>query len=320
MKIDFMPRSKRFLGPPVDEVALHAAATRALAGGGQDLAAVLAGADQDLATCILYNHIRQSRHAEFISRLDALPAAGNPAPKGVKILVVPGMFHAEYPDIGADGVLVRDIFTKNGFAAAIVPVESRGTVSANKDIVREALLTEAGETVWLISISKGSADVRACLQEMPTGAMPGNIKGWINFSGTFSGSILSDSRTDTAFKRMFFRLVCLLAGVDHALIGEMASTHPYWSRKPDFAGGMELIHVLGFPLMSHVQPMLSQRFRSLSKWGPTDGMIRLLDAVDYPGHVYPVWGCDHFARTTALSALLYRLSHYISRTPAKETR
>lgn len=309
-----MPRSKRFLGPPVDEVELHAEAARALAGCGGDIVRAVAGAHPDLATCILYNHMLRS-HGPFIRGIDRLPAAPEPAPKGVRILIVPGMFHAEYPDMGADGKLVRSIFAKNGFEAEIIPVHSRGTVGANKRIVRDALLRQAGGAVWLVSISKGSADVRACLQEMPSADVPTNLKGWINFSGTFSGSILSDHRTDTALKRIFFRMVCLLSGVDYALVGEMASTNPAWRLKPEFAERMELIHVLGFPLRSHVQPMLAHRYLRLSQSGPTDGMIRLSDAVGYPGHVYPVWGCDHFARTGSLSALLYRLSHYISTYP-----
>jgi hypothetical protein len=328
MKLNFMPRSKRFLGPPVDEVALHAEAERALAAcalgacgkaAEADLARTLAAAHPDLATCILYKHLLQS-HGPFIRGLDGLPAAPDPAPKDVRILIVPGMFHAEYPDVGADGKLVRSIFAKNGFAAEIVPVDSRGTVGVNQGIVREALLRRTDGAVWLISISKGSADVRACLQDLPAGDIPRHLKGWINFSGTFSGSILSDHRSDTAFKKIYFRLVCLMAGVDYALVEEMATTNPIWLRKPGFAERMEIIHVLGFPLLSHVQPMLAHRFLRLSKWGPTDGMIRLLDAVGYPGHVYPVWGCDHFARTSALSALLYRLSRYISSTHAPLSR
>lgn len=317
MKIDFLRKSKRFLGPMVDEVALHIAAVRNLAGISEIEKAITA-AEPDLATCMLYNHFKQSRHKEFIQTVDGLPVEADPNPKGIKILIVPGLFYLEYPDVGADGRLMQEIFSKNGFNAEIVAVNSRGSVSENKYMVRDALARQMSKKVWLLSISKGSADVRACLQDIHAANFPLNLKGWINFSGTFSGSILSDHRTDTQVKRLFLRLVSMLAGVNPAVAGEMSSKSAYWLTEPAFAQRIELIHVLGFPLRSHIQPMLSHRFATLSKWGPTDGMIRLLDTLSYPGHIYPLWGCDHFARSSAISSLLYRLSHFISRSSAPE--
>ena len=318
MKIDFLPKSKRYLSPPVDEVALHESAIHALSGPNLDIADAISKADVDLATCMLFNHIRQSKHGAFIREIEGLPAEAKQAKEKIRILVVPGMFHAEYPDVGADGGLASAIFARNGFDVQFVDVNSRGTVKENQEIVRRALMGVGSEKVWLVSISKGTADVRACLQNMAESDLPKNLKGWINFSGIYAGSILADHRSDTRMKRLALRGICALAGVDYRLVGELSTTHESWRRRDTYTEKLELIHVLGFPLASHVQPLLSHRFARLSKAGPTDGMIRLIDSLEYPGHVYPVWGCDHFGRHPQLSALLYRLSHYISRPPTQD--
>jgi hypothetical protein len=172
-------------------------------------------------------------------------------------------------------------------------------------------MLERHENVWLVSISKGTADLRACLQEMPAADFPANLRGWINFSGIFHGSMLADLRTNGSAKRLFLRAVCGLAGVDYRLAVELSTQHEYWRQPLHFLDKLELLHVVAFPLASHVQPLMAHRFRKLSAIAPTDGMINLLDTLNYPGHIYPIWGCDHFVRGQNISQLLYRLCHYM---------
>jgi hypothetical protein len=51
--------------------------------------------------------------------------------------------------------------------------------------------------------------------------------------------------------------------------------------------------------------------RLLKTFGPNDGLTPLRDCFDYPGRIYPVWGADHFMRIPDLTALLYKLFHFI---------
>lgn len=318
MKIDFLPRSKKFLGPLVDEIALHEQAGMILADGEPNIVEALSCFELDLATSVLYNYIRQSKHANFISDIDKLPTRTIPNQKNINILIIPGMFYLEYPDVGADGQLAKTIFEKNGFHAKIISVKSRGSVAENKEVILREIQLHGQADLWLLSISKGTADVRACLQDLPSNEFPSNLKGWINFSGIYAGSILADHRTSTSLKRLFLRTLCKLAGVNYKLVQELSTAHEYWRQKSEFTSKLKLIHVVGFPLKSHVQPLLSRRYTALSKLGPTDGMISLIDTANYPGHVYPIWGCDHFARSANVSALLYRLCHYIAKSPIKD--
>ncbi len=323
MKFDFLLKSKRFPGPPIDEVALHQAAKLALTESKssiEETLKALTGKNTDLATCILYHHLQQSRHGDFIRALDAMPQQASPESKKIKVLILPGMFYSEYPEVGSDGQLIRTIFENNGYEVSMIRTQGRGSISTNKEIIKTALREEKHEKVWLVSLSKGSAEVRAALQELSLESWPDSLQGWVNFSGIFSGSILAEHRTNTLWKRIFLRLICRLGSVDYQLILELSPKHGFWRQKPHFAKNLHLIHLLGFPLLSHAQPVLAHRFLALSKHGPTDGTISLLDAVNYPGHVYPVWGCDHFARSPNLSALLYQLCHYISALPARQKK
>jgi hypothetical protein len=315
MRIDFLPKSRRFLAPLGDEVALHAQSIAMLQADSElDIAKAISKMEPDLATSLLYQYFRLSRHADFIQRMERFSDLSLNANNKVKILIIPGMYYREYPEAGADGSLAKEVALRNGFAAEIIQVNSRGSVTTNKQIIRRTILEEQHENVWLISISKGSADLRACLQEMPAGDFPANLRGWINFSGIFHGSMLADQRINSWAKRLLLRAVCGLSGVDYQLPGELSTQHEYWRQPLHFLDKLELLHVLAFPLAAHVQPLIAHRFRGLSRLAPTDGMINLLDTLKYPGHIYPIWGCDHFTRGHNISQLLYRLCHYMFKT------
>jgi hypothetical protein len=321
MKIDFLPKSRKFLAPPCDEVALHAQSISMLQADKEpDIAKAISQLAPDLATSLLYQYFRLSKHADFIQRLERLADSKLDANNRIKVLIIPGMFYREYPEAGGDGSLAKEVCLRNGFAAEIIQVNSRGSVTANKQIIRRAIMRERHANVWLVSISKGTADLRACLQEIPAVDFPANLRGWVNFSGIFHGSMLADQRINGRAKRLFLRTVCGLTGVDYQLPGELSTQHEYWRQPMHFLDKLELLHVIAFPLASHVQPLMSHRFSKLSRLAPTDGMINLLDTLKYPGHIYPIWGCDHFVRGQNISKLLYRLCHYMFESTTGENR
>jgi hypothetical protein len=55
---------------------------------------------------------------------------------------------------------------------------------------------------------------------------------------------------------------------------------------------------VGFPLAQHLTNALARRcYRRVRHLGPNDGAgILLGDVCRLPGHVYPVWGADHYLR------------------------
>ena len=311
MKINLFPKRKRFLVAPIDEVALHAKAKIMVSNNLQRNQ--IRNLNSNLATSVLYHQLLNSKKTELFKQITALDhTSSNDNNKDIKILIVPSLFYLEYPEVGGDGLLAQSIFKNNGLESEIIPINSRGSVTENKEIIRQYIVKESHPNIWLLSISKGTADLRACLQEFNGDNFPTNIKSWINFSGIFCGSILANQRSKSRLNRLFLRLICKLTGVNFHLINELTTQHNYWQQPLPFLKNIDLIHVVGFPLNSHIQPLLSHRFIELSKQGPTDGMIDLIDTLDYPGHIFPIWGCDHFARDQKISKLLYQLCHHIS--------
>lgn len=311
MKINLFPNRKRFLVAPIDEVALHAKAKKVMRNNPSRKQ--LRKMDSDLATAVLHHQLLNSKKAELFKDITTLDHThSHKSNKSIKILIVPSLFYLEYPEVGGDGLLAQSVFKNNGFEADIIPVNSRGSVTENKEIIRQYILQESHPNIWLLSISKGTADLRACLQEFNDDDFPTNIKSWINFSGIFCGSILADHRIISSMNRLFLRIICKLTRVNFQFINELTTQHKYWQQPLLFLKNIDMIHVVGFPLSSHIQPLLSHRFKELSKQGPTDGMIDLIGTLDYPGHIFPLWGCDHFARDQNISKLLYQLCHHIS--------
>ena len=107
-----------------------------------------------------------------------------------------------------------------------------------------------------------------------------------------------------------YKLLCQLFGVDYAVLVELDPDHENW-KCDRFPQSIQYIHVVPIPLQAHLQSMLRSRHRKLKQYGPNDGIVPVADVCALPGYIYPVWGVDHFMRTSELSVLLYKFLTYI---------
>jgi hypothetical protein len=303
-----------FEAPPCDEVLLAAQAREHLARLSSppteaEIIELSRQSSVDLATRIFFEAVMASSHGEFISELGAFPRDNvKHRSSRVKILVLPGMFYREHPEVGADGSLAIEIAHHFGFDAQRVNINSTGSVTANSRILRDRLAGETQGDIWLLSLSKGSSDARHYLQNHP---FNDRIKGWINVAGIFKGAPMADRKLSTPIRRTANRLLCALLGVDYGALHEMRTTHPFWLQNT-WPSQLEMIHIVPVPLSSHIQGKLRSRHRRLLSRGPNDGFVPLTDVMSLPGHIYPVWGSDHFLRTPELSPLLYQLFNHIA--------
>lgn len=265
----------------------------------------------DHATAVLYQHLRK-RHAAFIDMIEGGSILPAPALRQTTIVVVPGMFYREYPEMGCDGAFIRGIVERFGFSCQVVETRSRGSISANAKLISETVAKVQGGDIWIVSFSKGSAETRLFLGKTAKSGDPTRVRGWISISGTATGTPLADEKLGTPFARVIWSVTALTLGIHRGLASELARQAEN-TQYPELPEEVEVIHVAGFPLRSHLQPLLIKRHGRLSKYGPNDGIIVLGDFLDMPGRVYPIWGVDHFLRTHSVSALIYRLCNYINR-------
>jgi len=265
------------------------------------------------STSVLYQYIN-NQHKEFISKINSYPKAITRPKRATKIILIPGMFYKEHGDIGGDGSLVRSIAEKFGFETELVDLYSRGSVSDNKKIIIQKLLANQHKNVWLVSLSKGSTEVRVALEELRGNNLTNNIKGWISIVGLTKGTPHADKKLRNRITKVVWYLTLKVLGVDHAVTEEISSKNKFLQKNMLIDSHIEVIHIAGFPLPSHVEPLLVKRYKALAEFGPNDGIILLQDLLYIPGNVYPVWGVDHFLRTSNMSAIIYKMCHYINNT------
>jgi hypothetical protein len=311
---------KFYISAPVDDVKL-AQATRAhvdALGGRLPTTAQLKDiADRqglDFSTMVLYQALHASPlHGAFIEALDKEPVSTSHAPLAAKILVIPALFHAHYPETGADAAFAAGIARQCGFQVDTIATRSLGTSTENAAIIRDALERDTAADIWIFAVSKGSADFRAFLQLYPDTPAIARVRGWINVCGVSAGAQIADYDTATGWRALKYRAICRLFGTSFELMREMRTDHPYWREPLVLPPHMKMFSFAAIPLGSHIQKSLIGRYQAISPLGPNDGMMLCRDAILDHGPAYPVWGADHFFRSPQVISILYRFFGYLRR-------
>ncbi len=311
---------KFYISAPVDDVLLaervrgHVSALDGQLPTNAQLKVIADEHGLDFSTMVLYQALHASpAHSEFIAALDKEPVSTAHAPLKTKVVVIPALFHAHYPETGADAAFAADIARQCGFDVATIPTHSLGTSTSNAAIVRDFLERETASDIWIFAVSKGSADFRAFLQLYQDSPAIARVRGWINVCGVSGGAQIADYDTATRWRAFKYAAICRLFGTRYALMREMRTDHPYWQQPLVLPPHMKLFNFAAIPLGSHIQKSLIGRYRALSPLGPNDGMMLCRDAILDQGPAYPVWGADHFFRSPQVISLLYRFFGYLRR-------
>ncbi len=264
----------------------------------------------ELATMVLYQWlINQSKHSAFINRVNRLPAEKTLPNTDVKVIIIPALLYKEQPELGGAGELIVEVGEACGFNVEVLETDSRGSVSKNAQLIKNKIVEEECENIWLVALSKGAAEIRLFAQEHPDQLC--KLRGIINLSGIFAGTPLANQKLSTPFHRLFNWSLCKLFGLSYSGLDELRRDHKFWQAPLETPDHLQLLHIVGVPTLSHVSTHLIKKYKKLLPNGPNDGMIYLRDVLEYPGHLYPVWGVDHLMRYQGLSKLCYKLFQYI---------
>ena len=262
----------------------------------------------DYATAAFYHAIRAvPQHSRFIERVDQQEIAASHPASGIKMLVVPAFFYREYPEVGGDGQHIIDVARACGIDAQLIAVHSTGSIRNNIEIIQQSLQRAAGNEIWLLSMSKGSAEIRRLLQERGDKLPLEDLRLWFNVSGLVNGCDLVDHMLGSPVRRLKTRALCLATGAEYTAMEELLTDQPCWQQPLPLPPGLQVINIFGVPLISHLQKALLARYHRLKHLGPNDGMVLLSRAYLPPGPIYPLWGTDHFMRDARVIPLLYRL-------------
>ena len=276
----------------------------------------------DFATALLYDQIAgSSMHGPFIRRMEQLKQQRDQILPvlNATVAVVPGAFYIEYPETGADGRVIRDEAQRYGCRADLIPTPSLGSPAENGRVICDWLTTQSHDTIVLISLSKGGADVKTALAESDAEGAFQNVVAWVNLGGILDGSPMVNWLFSRKLLTLIYQGIFWLRGRDFRFVREL-------DRRPDSSLDFELrvpnhlrvIHVAGFPLRRHMSSPRARRWhRRLSTMGPNDSSIVLSDLCTLPGLIFPVWGTDHYLQSnwnprTLVGALLHYLGEELN--------
>jgi hypothetical protein len=276
----------------------------------------------DFATATLYQVIRSSEaHGRFGHRINELlqKPPTNYGGLDAALVVAPGAFYREHPETGADGKHLCRIAAELGCRTYAIPTYSIGTAFDNGQVICDWLSRSVEEKIILCSLSKGGADVKMALATPQARDAFCNVAAWINVGGVTSGSPMATWILGRLILSQLYRGLFWWRGQDFRFVREIA-------RRPGSAldfqisvpPHMAVIHVVGFPLASHLRARPTGRWhRRLSRFGPNDGATILADCGSVPGLIFPVWGEDHYLNMryspeTLLATLLYYLGNELN--------
>jgi hypothetical protein len=253
----------------------------------------------DFATALLYDRIlRVPANMEF---LESARRGGPSLRLGVDLIAVaPGAFHRESGETGAGGMRMLEIAKNLGCEGAVIPTPEFSTLDESAALVLDWIEAHRDRRIGLISLSKGSADVKRALSKPGADRAFAAVYAWISLSGMANGTPaigwLRRHPLHLRGVRLWLRWKGHRAGalddMDHCTGGGAPAA---WPAMPPH---LRVYHASGFPLKRHLMSDFARRAHAgLAELGPTDGGgVFLGDFVGAPGIVCPIWGADHYLR------------------------
>jgi hypothetical protein len=247
----------------------------------------------DFATAVLYASVR---HAHLGSHEIALANPHQPAVIGApEILIVPGAFHRERMNTGADGRRLQALLASLGYRSTILATESFGALRKNARTLLD-YLSRGQDEMLLFALSKGASEVKTALGMEGTGPFS-RVRGCITLSGLWNGTPYVTWMRQRKLRCLGIRVLFACRGYEFSSMREIESHEgSALDFEPDLPSRFRLVHVVGFPLERHLTtPVARRAYRRLRPLGPSDGGgILLADAARFPGTLLPVWGADHY--------------------------
>jgi hypothetical protein len=302
-----------YISSPIDEVQLANVAQPHVDGlSGRiptvdDLAALTASRDVDLATMVFYEAVRSANdNRAFIEAVEA-QSVGQKTSKRITMLVLPALFYEQHPEVGGDGAQIISIARACGIDARLVPTLSCGGIDDDLPIIIKALQDVTEGEIWVMTLSKGAAEWCCLLREHADEIPLERVTTWFNVGGLPRGAHINDVMTSSRVRRVKTRALCRVIRMDYKSFCEFGTESARLKAPLEVPESLRVINIIGSPLSSHVEKSMQTRFRMLKQLGPNDGMVLLPWALWLPGNVYPVLGADHFFRGSQISSILYRL-------------
>ncbi|HEX4645430.1 MAG TPA: hypothetical protein VH598_07450, partial [Verrucomicrobiae bacterium] len=181
-----------------------------------------------------------------------------------------------------------------------IPVDSFGSLARNASLIAGWLASHSQEQTVLISLSKGSADLKLTLALPDAAKLFRNVTTWISLSGLPQGTPLVAWLRRQPLRRTGVRLLLWLRRQRYSVLEELRhEPDGPLAGWPALPAHLRIIHVVAFPLRRHLaHPWAPRGYERIAPFGPNDGGGFLLGEVtNLPGTVFPIWGADHYLQS-----------------------
>ena len=258
--------------------------------------------DADRAAALFYQRSllvpENRRFYEYLDRREAelLENVPDYSNANVLLLMVPGMFYADNPEIGADGAVLRRLANELGLQSHLLEIEQTGTVERNAEIICDYIHERDDvDGIIVASVSKGGGDFKKAVQMC--GGQPDfdRVIGWYNIGGINRGSLLVNEIDGHWQYRWEAKYYFCLSGYNYdGFLSMRGGPEAPLNYEMDLPDHVLLINVVGVPTYRFVTERAKPFYLHLSQFGPNDG-ISLLSDVYIPGGITWVsWRNDHY--------------------------
>jgi len=211
------------------------------------------------------------------------------------IVLVPGIFYKDYPHTGADGAILKSVAASMSIPVVTIPVDGSEGFERAAELLNAGLLDAArsATSIILVSLSKGSAEVRHALTKPEAKQAFQRVVAWISVSGLPLGTPSFENALRNPLRRVLIKGLCAVKGWKLDTLRDLLRHRP--DALMPLPAHVMFVQVAAFPLAAHLSDGRSRRLqRQLTQFGPNDGFALLEELAALPGHMYPVWGADHY--------------------------
>ena len=287
-----------------------------------ELARIASARGIDFATAVFHEAaLRAAESAKLFATIEAADVTAMEKPD--LIAVVPGAFHREHPNSGADGARVVAIAREIGCNAAVIPLPGFGRLKDNAQLIVKWLSARPEQRITIVSLSKGACDLKHALALPEAASAFERVQLWVSFSGILQGTPLIAWLRSRPLRWLGVHLLLWLRRHPRGTLNDLRhEPESFLASLPALPPHLRIVHICGVPLRHHLQhPWAERAYDRLAELGPNDGGGVLLGALsNVPGTICPVWGADHYLQPSWNATALLRDIVIAALTPSARRR
>jgi uncharacterized protein YkvS len=245
------------------------------------------------------NRQAQDLYTNYVENLDSNNTYnGLVKLKEYYIVFIPGLAYREDTSTGADFAQQRKLLADLGVKNELIETDEWGLSEYNAEVIAKQLkeLSAVHNKIIVVSASKGGLETAIALGKILNPEETKSIAAWVSVGGILRGSPIADDYL-SAPKCWLAEFSLWIKGRNLDIVKDMS-----YKRRSDyfkdlsFPANLKIIHFVAVPLATQIADEVKDRYCSMIRFGPNDGLTPIADELTENGIVISEIGLDHFFR------------------------